>query len=177
MEIITKEQILEKLENSQLIIKPFKSKNLSEIAYDIELSNEFVLLDVSSSSIIDPQNYKSFKYIRTYEDEIILQPQGFILGRSLEWIEIPNNIFAMVSGKSSLARLGVQVETAYILHPGHRGYVVLEINNRNVAPIKLRAGTRIAQLLFFEMSKSVEPYFKTGTFGVQRDIMIPKEIN
>lgn len=177
MKLLTRNDIVEKIKNKQLVINPFGEENLSEITYDIKISDEFVSIDTDPNTIIDPQNCESIRHVRKNKNEIILRSNSFILGRSVEWIEIPNNVFAMISGKSSLARLGIQVETAYILHPGHRGHVVLEINNRNTVPIKLSAGMRIAQLLFFEIDKFVRPYFEIGTFGVQEKILLPRKID
>lgn len=172
MKILTRNDIIGLLEKGQMKIEPFDSRCLGEITYDIKLADEFVAIETHITSTIDPDNPATIKQVDITADELFLQPHGFILGRSLEWLELPNDILAMISGKSSIARLGIQVETAYILHPGHRGYVVLEINNRNVVPIKLKKGMRIAQLIFFGLDRPVEPYYKTGKFGVQKKIQI-----
>jgi len=172
MKILNRKEILSLVQSGDLIIYPFDESCLSEITYDIKLADEFVAIETHITSTIDPNNLDNVKRVEIKKDEVYLQPHGFILGKSLEWIELPNDVLAMISGKSGLARLGIQVETAYLLQPGHKGYVVLEINNRNLVPIKLRKNMRIAQLLFFKLDEPVRPYHEIGRFGVQRKIRI-----
>ena len=172
MRILTRDQILKLLEEGLMRIEPFSESNLGEVTYDLRLANEFVMVEPHMTPIIDPEDPSTIKRVNINAKEVYIQPHAFVLGRSLEWIELPNDVLAMISGKSSLARLGIQVETAYILHPGHKGYVVLEINNRNSVPIKLKYMMPIAQLIFFQLDREVTPYFKIGTFGVQKSIKI-----
>lgn len=175
--ILTREEILSLLREGRLRIEPFHEECLGEVSYDITLADEFVFVSPSRTSIVDPENLESLTTERVRASEIILQPHDFVLARSREWIELPPDVMALVSGKSSIARLGLEVETAYILHAGHSGFVVLEIGNRNRVPIKLKAGMTIAQLIFFKLPHPVKPYVKTGTFGVQRTIELPRRIS
>ncbi|MHA1617173.1 MAG: dCTP deaminase [Candidatus Njordarchaeales archaeon] len=170
--ILTKKDLLEKLERGELVIDPFFEENLGEITYDITLSSEFVFIEPYHTPILDPENL-NVRANRIHATSIYLQPHVFVLGRSIEWIELPNNIIAMISGKSSLARLGIEVEAAYLLHPGHKGYVILEISNRNTIPVKLKKGLLVAQLLFFKVSP-VKSYSETGSFGIQQRIELPR---
>ncbi len=170
---LTRGRILERL-GKDLIIEPFHEECLGEITYDISLGPEFVFVEPHYTPIIDPENL-NVRANRIYANQIFLQPHQFVLGRSAEWIELPNDIFVIISGKSSLARIGLEVEAAHVLHPGHKGYVVLEISNRNTVPVKLKEGMLIAQLLFFK-TEPVEPYISKGTFGVQNYIELPNKI-
>ncbi|RLE79148.1 MAG: dCTP deaminase, partial [Thermoprotei archaeon] len=91
---------------------------------------------------------------------------------------LPSNITAFVSGKSSLARLGLQVHAAALIHPGSRGHVVLEIFNHNNVPIILRKGMAIAQLVFFENNEPIEDYAeRKGLYLNQKRIELPREIS
>jgi len=171
--VLSKKEILERLEKD-LVIRPFYEECLGEVTYDISLGPEFVFVEPHYTPIIDPENL-NVRANRIYANEIFLQPHQFVLGRSNEWIEVPDDLIVIISGKSSLARIGLEVEAAHILHPGHRGYVVLEISNRNSVPVKLKEGMLIAQLLFLRTS-SVEPYIEKGSFGVQEMIDLPRKI-
>ncbi len=172
---LTKNEILEELERGRLKIEPFFKSSLGELTYDIALGNEFVFVKTEEVPFIDVEDLQNLKLERVFEDQIILHPKQFVLARSLEWIELPSDILGLISGKSSLARLGIQVESAYLLKPGHTGYVVLEISNRNDVPVKLKAGMLIAQVLFAKV-KEVESYLKVGTFKKQERIELPKEL-
>jgi dCTP deaminase len=80
-----------------------------------------------------------------------LQPNRLILAWTKEYIElsIVTRIAARVEGRSSLARLGLGVHiTAPTIHAGFEGPIQLEMINHGVAPILLRPGMRICQLIF-----------------------------
>lgn len=157
-------------------IDPFRESNLGPDSYDITLGNEFLRVRSEETGVIDPENLNVLGE-RILGREFFLQPGHFVLARSEEWIELPGNILALVSGKSSIARLGLQVHAAAVLHPGHRGYVVLEISNLNTVPFKLVASMKIAQLLFFDVEPVEEYYRQSGsTFGKQERIELPKKL-
>jgi dCTP deaminase len=159
-------------------IQPFRAGNLCGEVYDLTLDKEFLKMKSEEIPLIDPRNLE-ISGEGTLADEFILPSGHFVLARSEEWLELDKSTMAMVSGKSSLARLGLQVESAAILHPGHSGYVVLEITNLNNVSFKLVKGMRIAQLVFFRTSHPVEPYAsrKNSTFKTQRGIQLPDKIS
>lgn len=89
-----------------------------------------------------------------------LQPKGFVLGSTYEWVGLPSNVLMKVEGKSSLARLGVEIECAGYADPGFRGNITLEITNHHPCrTIPLQAGMPIAQFRFEYTDTDVErPY-------------------
>ena len=93
-------------------------------------------------------------------DAFILHPGDFVLGTTVERVEIPDDLIAHVEGRSSLGRLAVVVHaTAGIVDPGYRGQITLELSNLGSAPVALRPGMRISQLTFTELKSPAErPY-------------------
>ncbi len=83
-----------------------------------------------------------------------------MLGQTLEWVELPNDLVARLEGKSSLGRLGLLIHsTAGYVDPGWKGNLTLELSNVANLPIALYFGMRIGQISFFRMSSPVErPY-------------------
>ncbi|MBR9689911.1 MAG: dCTP deaminase [Candidatus Altiarchaeota archaeon] len=158
-------------------LKPFRDKNLSGVSYDITLDGEFLKLKDEEIALIDPSDIRLVGE-RTMARDFILQPGSFVLSKSEEWMELDGNIMSLVSGKSSLARIGLQVHSAAVLHPGHNGHIVLEIKNNNSVPVRLIKGMKIAQLIFFKTSDEVPKYssLKSATFGTQKKIELPKKL-
>jgi dCTP deaminase len=78
----------------------------------------------------------------------------------MERVEIPPDLIAHVQGRSSIGRLAVVVHaTAGIVDPGYRGQITLELSNLGTAPVALKPGTRISQLIFTELTRPAErPY-------------------
>ncbi|MFB6302636.1 MAG: dCTP deaminase [Haloferacaceae archaeon] len=94
------------------------------------------------------------------DEEFILHPGDFVLGTTIERVELPADLIAHVEGRSSLGRLAIVVHaTAGIVDPGYRGQITLELSNLGSAPVALTPGMRISQLTFTELSSPAErPY-------------------
>lgn len=78
-----------------------------------------------------------------------------MLGATLEWIRLPKNLSGFLTGKSSLGRRGLIIETAAGVHPGFSGWLTLEITNVGEVPIELKPGMEICQLFLHRTTKSV----------------------
>jgi dCTP deaminase len=90
----------------------------------------------------------------------VIHPGEFVLGRTLEWVELPDDVVARIEGKSSIGRLGLIVHaTAGFVDPGFKGTLTLEITNLTRVPIKLSPNLLIAQLSFMTLDAPAErPY-------------------
>jgi dCTP deaminase len=65
----------------------------------------------------------------------------------------------VVAGKSSLARVGLLVESAGFVDPGFEGMIMLELANLTDRPIMLTPGMRICQLVVHRLdSPARHPY-------------------
>jgi len=105
--------------------------------------------------------HKDYDYDTALEELSTTEPiaaKGFelpikelVLGWTAEYVNIPTDarLAARVEGKSSLARIGIGVHlTAPTIHAGFKGQIRLEIVNHGPAPIILKPGMRICQLVF-----------------------------
>ena len=64
------------------------------------------------------------------DQPIIIHPREFILGETVEYFEIPDDLVGRLEGKSSLGRLGIIIHsTAGYVDPGFKGTLTLEISN------------------------------------------------
>lgn len=88
-----------------------------------------------------------------------LAPHEFILGSTMEVVNVPDWLVARIEGKSSLARQGLMVHTAGFIDPGFRGTLTLEITNHSGVVFDLHKGMKIAQLAFQQLDKPAKrPY-------------------
>jgi len=83
-----------------------------------------------------------------YNDRIMLHPNQFILGSTLEYVKLPEDVIAYIIGRSSWGRLGLIIATATLINPGFAGVITLELTNVGEVPISLFPGLRIAQISF-----------------------------
>ena len=74
-------------------------------------------------------------------ESFVIHPGEFVLGRTHEYVELPDDLVARIEGKSSLGRLGLIVHaTAGFVDPGFKGTLTLEITNLTRVPISPVAG-------------------------------------
>jgi dCTP deaminase len=87
-----------------------------------------------------------------FGDPFMLHPRNFVLGVTLEWIRLPNDLAGYVTEKSSLGRRGLIIETAAGIQPGFSGCLALELSNVGEVPMPLLPGMQICQVFFHEVS-------------------------
>ncbi|OPX62913.1 MULTISPECIES: dCTP deaminase [unclassified Methanoregula] len=154
-------QLLDRIEREHIKIKPYDKSLVQPNSIDIRLGNHFIWYK-SSDKVIDPRDKKSITtgVEETEADEFVIQPGAFVLARTLECIELPDNIVATIEGKSSIARLGVTLhQTGGWIDAGFRGTITLEMCNVNTRPVKVYAGMPIGQLVFYTTERAVNPYY------------------
>lgn len=94
--------------------------------------------------------------IRVAED-LLLWPMGFALASTVEMFDMPKDVLGVVHDKSTWARLGIAVQNT-VIEPGWRGYLTLEISNNRWWPLRIKAGSPIAQVLFHVLDQPVDGY-------------------
>ena len=123
---------------------------------DLHLSNSFSQLGVKQKFLfLDSESV----YQHTLTDDFLLEPNKFVLASTQEKVSVPNHLAAFVAGRSSVGRLGLQIQNAGFVDAGFEGQITLELYNQAEKPILLKAGVRICQLVFFQLDETTEkPY-------------------
>lgn len=140
----------------RLIIEPFREENLGPASYDITLGGSFLLRRKDDNAIDIHRNCGGYRKVNA--KEFILYQNNFVLATTIEYISLPDDIAAFVQGRSSVGRLGLNVQDAGFIDPGFSGEITLELYNFSRVPIKLEKGMRIAQLIFNETYPCEKPY-------------------
>ena len=153
-------QIKQYLDAGVITIDPYDPALVQPNSIDVRLGNNFVIYQ-KSDTIIDPYDRESIvDHTQTIvADDIVVGPDDFVLARTIEFIRLPKTIVADLKGKSSLARLGIEVhQTAGWIDAGFSGTITLELKNANVRPVRLYAGMTIGQIAFNETEPVDTPY-------------------
>jgi dCTP deaminase len=163
MSVLSDRDIRAALEASEIVIRPYDAKDLQPSSVDLHLDRRFRVFRNNRYPFIDvrhPQLDLTELVSVVDEEPFILHPGEFVLGQTLEWTELPNDLVARLEGKSSLGRLGLLIHsTAGYVDPGWKGNLTLELSNVANLPIALYYGMKIGQISFFKMSSEVErPY-------------------
>ena len=161
--LLSDSTIKELVQKNKIKIKPFDPSLVGPSSVDLRLGKQFVVFKPVKDSLIDIREKipEDVYEVVEAESELIIKPQQFILGHTLETIELPKYISARLEGRSSLARLGIVIHsTGGFIDAGFKGQITLEITNINSIPIKLHVGMRVAQLAFELLDKPAEtPYY------------------
>lgn len=138
---------------------------LGPSSFDLRLGYEFGIINTRKIEKIDARNMDKYEEViskekHSAEEGVVIHPGEFILGSTLETLNVPNNLVARVEGRSSYGRLGIIVHaTAGYVDPGFKGDITLEIQNLGNAPVKLYPEDRVCQVVFETMTSEAEnPY-------------------
>lgn len=156
------------VKRKEIMLRGFDLNRLQPASYDVILDNKFIVTDVYNTFVIDPEKkiFPKTKEHRVKDGEAFcLYPGETVLGRVRDFVGSKNYLI-QISGKSSLARIGLVVHnTAGLINPGHFSNITLELSNINRMPIVLRPGMQIAQLVFSPLTApSFRDYSETGRF-------------
>lgn len=168
--MLSRGEIRAALETGELIIDPDPnySAQLQPASIDLRLGPELLVhqRDPVPGLLVDPTEVQVMDHIRRYCQAVDISgapgyypipPNGFVLGKTLERVEIPLNLAARIEGKSSLARLGMMVHiTAPKIDPGFRGSITLEMFNLGPFPLKLSYAMAIGSLMLDRLGQPAD---------------------
>lgn len=119
---------------------------------------------ISKLDIIDSDDREQTEFAHTkryfipFNGTFILQPRSFVLGVTLEWIRLPDNVAGYLTARSRIGRRGLIIATAAGVHPGFSGCLTLELSNVSEIPIVLRPGLSICQLFLHDAPGERVPF-------------------
>jgi dCTP deaminase len=167
--LLSDRSIKEEIAKKTIVITPFFPECVQPSSIDVHLDNKFLLFDKAKYALIDVRKKMEglMKEITIKEDEaFILHPGEFLLGSTLEWIKLPNDISARIEGKSSLGRFGLLIHsTAGYVDAGWQGNLTLELSNVSPLPITLYYKMKIGQISFNRMTTPVDNPYGSAKLG------------
>src|SRR6266850_3244344 len=151
MSVLGKEEIKHAMERplgKRLVITPLLDpvNQIGDSSVDVRLGNEFILIRKRTFGTLNLGEPKSIRdELNKYQEKIrielhkefILHPNQLVLGSTLEYIRLPDDIACYVIGRSSWGRLGLVIATASAVAPNFRGCITLELINHGEVPLVL----------------------------------------
>jgi dCTP deaminase len=150
---------------------------LDSAGYDLRLADKVRVFSYGKGGrgIIDPKNFDEMLLVDLYADEggkIILPPMTTALGKSVEYIKMPNNVTGVAFAKSTYARCGITLNTTKLV-PGWEGELVLEISNITPFPAIVYVGEGIISVMFSWVSPP-DALYGGGGYQGQKGVTLPK---
>jgi dCTP deaminase len=155
-----------------LVIRPLiDPSQIGGTTIDLRLGTEWEQLRTSRFQALDPgadpeitgelldNSADEYRLTAGRDQSVVLHPGELLLALTLEYLRLPDDLWGNIEGRSTWARLGLQVHaTAGMVDCGFRGYLTLELQNTGRLPLVLFPGLRVAQMAFFPVHQVLNPY-------------------
>lgn len=161
MSILTRNQILARIEKGEISFKPSLDEfQVQRHAIDMRLGYTFLLpkswhmtergREALKIDHLDKNRPDYFDVIELEQKQYFeLLPGEYVLASTLESVKLPLDIAAVLYPRSSTNRKGLSVDLTGIVDAGWEGQLVIPIrNNTSSQVVKLYPGERFCQIVF-----------------------------
>jgi len=143
------------VDSKRLYIDPLlEDTQIGEVSVDFRVGPDFLVSLLTRRPYIDivgDDRRGVSSYFRTTRREVgdtfVLYPNQVVLATTLEYVGLPDDVYADITTRSSYSRLGIHLST--MIQPGFRGCFPLELANHGNNPIAIVVGSRIVQARLF----------------------------
>jgi dCTP deaminase len=136
---------------------PFVEEQVNSASYDVTIDGHWVC------PTREPEEFTA--------DEITLFPGEVVLATTIEYVKLPRDVCADLKLKSSLGRQWLNHSLSGWIDCNFHGQITLELQNLGPYPRRIAKGTRVAQLVFYQMSEPPEVAYgekNTGHYHGQK---------
>ena len=152
--------IRQALLRGHLDVFPLDDKDIQPSSIDIHLGNMIKYADPIRNTEMDPLKTENIEMVTqslNTRDGFLLRPGMLLLVSTKEVITCGPQISACVFGISSLGRLGLSADGGSpFIDAGFTGTLTLELAATSDIPVRIRAGMRIAQVVFYRLESPAE---------------------
>jgi dCTP deaminase len=156
MTVLGENEIESSVKNGDLkISRGLKELAIEPASMDVHLGRKIkypAKRDDEPVRVDDKETYPEYSTVDTPRP--LVRENTFALATTEENINVPNNMAALLHGRSSVGRLGLFIENAGFVDPGFNGNLTLELYNPTNYDIELKAGMRIGQLTFHRVENA-----------------------
>lgn len=155
--------ILQKLVQEKNLIENLSGKELKNpenAGFDLRLG-ELYSLEGGAFIGIDERKTPEGKLVVQYQkgktNSVILKPGEYFLGKTIEKINTPDNLFGIYFFRSTYWRSGINLVSGMI-GPGYHGEVSFPITNLGQSNVEIEMGARIIHLFFIKIEGKSSAY-------------------
>lgn len=165
--VLSDQTIKQEIARGGIVVRPFNEADVQPASIDLHLDAKLRVFRNYTEPYVDlNKDLPELTQIEeiSADEPFILHPGEFVLGNTLEHIELGANVVARLEGKSSLGRIGLLIHsTAGFVDPGWQGSLTLELSNVSRLPLTLYRGMPIGQISFQYLTTEAErPYGSEG---------------
>jgi dCTP deaminase len=167
--VLSDRTIREEMAKGNIVIRPLGDGCVQPASVDLHLDRNILVFKNNRVPYIDVRatNDRLTDMITMGDDDpFMLHPGEFVLGSTLEHVEVPAELVARLEGKSSLGRIGLLIHsTAGYVDPGWKGHLTLELSNVSNLPITLYHRMKIGQISFLQLTTPADRLYGSAELG------------
>jgi dUTP pyrophosphatase len=151
------EEILKLMKKEPPLIENVEEKNVQPSGVDLRVK---CIYRLKSGGYLGIEGRKTPEVEIAYDkvgEKYTLKPNEFVLVETMEKVNMPKDLVAIVLPRSSLFRCGVSLHTA-VVDPGFRGTLTFGMKNLGEFPFEIEVGSKIGQIVFEEVKGNVKLY-------------------
>jgi dCTP deaminase len=167
--VLSDRTIREEMAKGRIIINPLGEGCIQPASVDLHLDRNILIFRNNRVPYIDVRktNDRLTDMVTMADDDpFMLHPGEFVLGSTLEHVEVPADLVARLEGKSSLGRIGLLIHsTAGYVDPGWKGHLTLELSNVSSLPITLYHRMKIGQISYLRLTTPADRLYGSAELG------------
>jgi dCTP deaminase len=167
--VLSDHTIKEEIAKGRIIVEPLGEGCIQPASVDVHLDRQLLVFRNSRRAFIDVREEQSdLTEMMEIEGDtpFMRHPGEFVLGSTLENIELPGDLVARLEGKSSLGRIGLLIHsTAGYVDPGWKGHLTLELSNVANLPVTLYYGMKIGQISYVRLTHPADNLYGSPVLG------------
>ena len=167
--VLSDHTIREEIAKGRIVVQPLGEGCIQPASVDVHLDREVLVFRNNRVPYVDVRSSTEAlteKVVMGDDDPFMLHPGEFVLGSTMEHVEIPDDLVARLEGKSSLGRIGLLIHsTAGYVDPGWKGHLTLELSNVSNLPITLYHRMKIGQISFLRLTTPADVLYGSKELG------------
>jgi deoxycytidine triphosphate deaminase len=136
------------------LIENVEEKNVEGSGVDLR-AKTFYKLRTAAEFMKDSRKLPEITEVQ--EDVLVLKPGEYVLVETVEKVNMPEDLCALMSNRSSLFRCGASLRTA-VIDPGYIGTLTFGLKNESQHELTIEKGARIGQIQFFRVEGATKLY-------------------
>lgn len=140
-------------------------KQLQLGSIDLRFRHEYKKIKLQANEILTYDMLKKHDYTKPYElqagEKLVIAPGEMVLTTTLETIQLSEEFAGIITGRSSIARLGIMVHCCQeYINPGHGQPIPLQLINLAPCSVELDLNIPICQLVLFRLHTPATDRYK-----------------
>lgn len=146
LELVKKIKLVEGLSSREIV-------NPEGAGFDLRIGELYKIKGKGFLGIDERETPKMDLIAQYQENKVIkvkLEPKVYYVLKTIEKVNMPDNLLALMAPRSTLFRSGVFIFGGQT-PPGYKGFLVMGICNFNNDSFELEMGSRVVHIMFFQV--------------------------